>query len=139
MYTTPETVFKKMNAYIELLPSDASGWSFCLPWMFFAALPNDLQEEMRNLGFTRPPVATLSTKKLQSRALGQCRDSAVRAYTKLQETKRQVRAMIQSNSGGARSGNQSNFLSYESEQSFSTIAESVEHHQAAVLAYQQKS
>lgn len=36
VYTSPETVFKIMNAYIELLPSDASGWSFCLPWMFFA-------------------------------------------------------------------------------------------------------
>ena len=88
VYTSPETVFKKMNAFIELLPSDASGWSFCLPWLFFAALPNDLQEEMKTQGFTRPPVATLNTKKLQSRALSQCRDSAVKAYNKLQETKK---------------------------------------------------
>lgn len=67
VYTSPETVFKKMNAFIELLPQDATGWSFCLPWLFFAALPSDLQEEMKNQGFSRPPVAILHTKKLQSR------------------------------------------------------------------------
>ena len=139
VYTSPETVFKKMNAYIELLPTNASEWSFCLPWMFFAALPNELQEEMKVQGFSRPPVATLSTKKLQSRALGQCRDSAVRAYAKLQETKRQVRAMIQSHSGNVKSNSQSNFLGYENERSFSTLAEHVEQSQATVLAYQQRS
>ena len=137
VYTSPETVFKKMNAYIELLPADASGWSFCLPWMFFAALPSDLQEEMKTQGFSRPPVATLSTKKLQSRALGQCRDSAVRAHTKLQETKRQVRAMIQSHSSGTKSSHQSNFLGYEDEQSFHSLAS--EQNQATVYAYQHKS
>ena len=110
IYTSPETVFKKMNAFIELLPTDASGWSFFLPWLFFAALPSDLQEEMKNKGFTRPPVATLNTKKLQARALGQCRDSAVKAYNKLQETKKQVRTMIQGQQCIPGQGNNCNYL-----------------------------
>lgn len=93
VYTSPETVFKKMNVFIELLSANATTWSFCSPWMFFAALPSELQEEMRNQGFSRPQVATLSTKKAQSKALSQFRDSAVRAYNRLQETRRQMRSL----------------------------------------------
>ena len=139
IYTSPETVFKKMNAFIELLPTDASGWSFCLPWLFFAALPSDLQEEMKNRGFTRPPVATLNTKKLQARALRQCRDSAVKTYNKLQETKKQVRAMIQGQQCIPGPGNNCNYLSMQEEEDEIGQYGPASSGQAHMFAYQQKS
>ena len=139
VYTSPETVFKKMNAFIELLPQDATGWLFCLPWLFFAALPSDLQEEMRNQGFSRPPVATLTTKKLQSRALGQCRDSAVKAFSRLQETKKQVRAMVQSQNCRQSNAGIFNYMQTSDE---CGVEDEYGHdftEQAQVLAYQQRS
>ena len=139
VYTSPETVFKKMNAFIELLPQDATGWSFCLPWLFFAALPNDLQEEMRNQGFSRPPVATLITKKLQSRALSQCRDSAVKAFSRLQETKKQVRAMVQSQNCRQSNAGIFNYMQTLDEYGIEDEHSHYPNEQAQVLAYQQRS
>lgn len=118
---------------------DATTWSFCLPWMFFAALPSELQEEMRNQGFHRPQVATLTTKKLQSKALGQCRDSAVKAYNRLQETKKQMRSMLRVQQNFAPSSVPTNYLSDDDQEPEYEEDTLDTQHQAPVLSYQNRS
>ena len=70
---------------------------------------------MNNQGFKRPAAASLTTKKLQSKSISQCHDSAVKAYTRLQETRKQLRTLLKFHSTPQRPGIPSNFASIHEE------------------------
>jgi len=86
--TTPDTAFKLMISHVGLLPENATDWPFCLPWLFFQALPDNLQEEMRRDKYTLPkPAELVISKSQQLKKLLEVRDKAKNSYDKLKDLK----------------------------------------------------
>jgi len=96
--TTPDTVFKLMITHVGLLPENATDWPFCLPWIFFQALPENLQDEMRRDKYTLPKPAELVTKSQQLKKLMEGRDAARDCYDKLKDLKLTVDRAVFMNS-----------------------------------------
>ena len=64
---------------------------------------------MNNLGFKRLAAASLMTKRLPSKSLSQCRDSAVKVYNRLQETRKQMKILLRLHQAPQRHSTSSNF------------------------------
>jgi len=119
--TTPDTVFKLMITHVGLLPENATDWPFCLPWLFFQALPDNLQDEMRRDKYILPKPAELSMKTDQLKKLMDCRDAAKNCYDKLKDLKLTVdRAVLMT----------TEYSSHPQRTNHVTFTDQHQHHQA---------
>ena len=72
-------------------------WSFCLVYLYFHALPAELQEAVQLGGYFFPDISTLTTSLLQEQALQALREVAVVPFKMLSDETRRIRRIMNQN------------------------------------------
>lgn len=109
---TPDTVYKRVNQHIALLPEDPSKWGFFLPWLFYNTLTFQLQNQMIKDKYTLPNPAGYSLNIAQIGSMTECRDKSRVSYKSISDTGRQIRSIMGINSRGSAATNV-NVVDYE--------------------------
>ena len=94
---TPDDLFSRFTEYLPLLSPNAMTWSFCLVYLYFHALPSELQEVVQLGGYVFPDISTLATSLLQEQALQVLREVAVVSFKMLLDETRRIRRIMNQN------------------------------------------